>query len=262
MKKLMAVAVFAVSTLLTGCFGAIEDGQVGVRTTMSGKVEQEEIPQGFYQHILSSVTKFNIKQIPIKLEDLVPKASDNLRLQDFDVTVYYSVNPNMVSDVYVKYNSSKKEDPETGSFYPAYTLVSNLAKSAVNDAVSKVPSMELNDKRPALEEDIKQLLQKELDSSDRDTFIINRVSITNILTDEVVEQSIRNIAESENKKKTAQNNLEVAQIQAEEYKIRSQALDDKILAEKQLELLNTLAQSQNKVFIIPQDFKGLLNLGK
>lgn len=72
---------------------------------MSGYVENEEIGQGWYQHFLSKVKKFSIKQIPIQLDDLKPKAGDNLRLQDFNVTVYYTVNSNAVSDIFVKYQN-------------------------------------------------------------------------------------------------------------------------------------------------------------
>lgn len=258
-SKILGIGLM--STLLTGCFGAIETGQVGVRTSMSGQVESEEIGQGWYQHFFSTVRKFSVKQIPIQLDDLKPKAGDNLRLQDFDVTVYYTVNSNAVSDIYIKYQNSTVKDEESGIFYPAFTLVKNLARSATNDAVSKIPSMQINEKRVELEASIKQSLQQDLDEADKGVFTIDRVNITNILTDEVVEKSIRNIAESENKRKTAENNLAVARIQAEEFRVRSQALDEKILAEKQLEVLLKLAESNNRVFVVPQDFKGILNVG-
>lgn len=137
----------------------------------------------------------------------------------------------------------------------------NLARSAANDAVSKIPSMLINEKRIELEQTIKQMLQDELEQTDKGVFTVDRVNITNILTDEVVEASIRNIAESENRKQVAKNNLEIAKTQAEEYKVRSEALTEKVLAQQQLEVLNKLAESNNRVFVIPQDFKGILNVG-
>lgn len=258
----LAIALIVFGIFSLGSLGVIETGQVGVRTNINGEVEKEEIQQGIYQHYISSVKKFSVKQIPIQLDDLKPKAADNLRLQDFDVTVYYTVNPHSVSDLYIKYNSSTVEDPETGIFYPAYVLIKNLARSAANDVVSKVNSMKINEQRVELENQIKQMLQNELNISDNGMFTIDRVNITNILTDPIVEKSIQQIAETENKKKIAQNNLEVAKTQAEEYKVRSSAITEQILAEKQLEVLDKLATGNNKVFVIPQDFKGILNINQ
>lgn len=257
--KLLAIGAMAIG--LSGCFGVVETGQVGVRTTMSGQVESDEIGQGWYQHFFSTVRKFSVKQIPIQLDDLKPKVGDNLRLQDFDVTVYYTINPASVADTFVKYQNSTIQDEGSSVYYPAYVLVKNLARSAANDAVSKIPSMLINEKRIELEQTIKQMLQDELEQTDKGVFTVDRVNITNILTDEVVEASIRNIAESENRKQVAKNNLEIAKTQAEEYKVRSEALTEKVLAQQQLEVLNKLAESNNRVFVIPQDFKGILNVG-
>jgi len=234
----------------------VETGQVGVRTTFTGEVETQEINQGMYTSFTSDVRKFSVKQIPVTLADLKPKASDNLRLQDFDVTVYYAVNPASVAELAIKYNSSTKVDEETDVGYPAYMLVEQIARSAANEAVAKYPSMTLNDKRVELEAFIKDSLQKEFDRSDKGAIVIERVNVTNILTDATVENSIRAVAASENRKKQAINELEVAKVEAETLKVRSQSLDSKLLADKQLDVMLELAKSQNKVFVVPSDFKG------
>lgn len=244
---------------LAAC-SSVETGQVGVRTTFTGEVEQQEIQQGFYTHFTSDVRKFSVKQIPVVLSDLKPKASDNLRLQDFDVTVYYAVNPASVAELVIKYNSSTAYDTESGIGYPAYNLVEQIARSAANEAVAKHPSMSLNDKRIELEAFIKDSLQKEFDRSDKGAIIIERVNVTNILTDATVESSIRAVAASENRKKQAINELEVAKVEAETLRVRSQSLDSKLLADKQLDVLRDLAKSNNKVFVVPSDFKGSMIL--
>lgn len=99
---LKGLFIVGAALFLTGCFKVTETGQVGIKTTFSGKIESEEVQQGFNFTILSNIKNFSVKQIPIDLSDLKPKASDNLRLQDFDVTVYYTVNPAAVSDIYIK----------------------------------------------------------------------------------------------------------------------------------------------------------------
>ena len=116
---LKGLFIVGAALFLTGCFKVTETGQVGIKTTFSGKIESEEVQQGFNFTILSSIKNFSVKQIPIDLSDLKPKASDNLRLQDFDVTVYYTVNPAAVSDIYIKYQNSTVQSAD-GVYYPAY----------------------------------------------------------------------------------------------------------------------------------------------
>ena len=253
--------VIGVALSVTGCFKVVETGQVGIRTTFTGKIESEELQQGFHLKILSDIKKFSVKQIPIDLSDLKPKASDNLRLQDFDVTVYYTINPAAVSDIYIKYQNSTIQSPD-GVYYPAYQLIHNLARSAANDAVSKFPSMQLNEKRLELENNIMASLQSELDAAEKGVFTVDRVNVTNIITDPTVEQSIQKIADTENQKIIARNQLEIAKTQAEEYKIRSESITESILQDKQLDVLMKLATTENRVFVIPQDFKGIVNIGK
>lgn len=253
--------VIGVALSVTGCFRVVETGQVGIRTTFTGKIDSEELQQGFHLKILSDIKKFSVKQIPIDLSDLKPKASDNLRLQDFDVTVYYTINPAAVSDIYIKYQNSTVQSPD-GVYYPAYQLIHNLARSAANDAVSKFPSMQLNEKRLELENNIMASLQSELDAAEKGVFTVDRVNVTNIITDPTVEQSIQKIADTENQKIIARNQLEIAKTQAEEYKIRSESITESILQDKQLDVLMKLATTENRVFVIPQDFKGIVNIGK
>lgn len=149
-------------------------------------------------------------------------------------------------------------------YYPAYQLIHNLARSAANDAVSKFPSMQLNEKRKRLEleNNIMTSLQSELDAAEKGVFTVDRVNVTNIITDPTVEQSIQKIADTENQKIIARNQLEIAKTQAEEYKIRSESITESILQDKQLDVLMKLATTENRVFVIPQDFKGIVNIGK
>lgn len=62
----------------TSC-GTIETGNVGVRTTL-GKVAADEVEPGLYLGLpgISRVQEFSGKEIAIDLNDLTPKARDNL----------------------------------------------------------------------------------------------------------------------------------------------------------------------------------------
>ena len=97
-------------------------------------------------------------------------------------------------------------------------------------------------------------LQSDLDKNDSDTFYINRVSISTLLPDSKIQDSIRAIAESENRKQVAINNLAIAETEAKEEakenRVRSESLD-----EKQLEAMVKMADKGNMI-IVPVDFKG------
>ena len=88
---------------LTSC-GTVETGNVGVRTTL-GKVNPEEVEPGIFLGVpgISTVQVFSAKEIAVDLNDLTPKARDNLSLRDLDLTVYYKVAPGAIADLYVKY---------------------------------------------------------------------------------------------------------------------------------------------------------------
>ena len=53
--------------------------------------------------------------------------------------------------------------------------------------------------------------------------------------------------------------MEIAKTQALENQVRSQSLDGKILAEKQLDALVQMGQRGN-IIVVPVDFKGNLNI--
>ena len=87
-NKIIGTSIGA-ALLLSAC-GAIESGNVGVRTSFTGSVNTTEMQQGFYTHITSDVQEFSTKEITVALMDMQPKAKDNLTLADLDLEVYYT----------------------------------------------------------------------------------------------------------------------------------------------------------------------------
>jgi len=85
MTHIMTKRITAVTAalFLTAC-GAIESGNVGVRTSFTGSVNTNEMQQGFYTHITSKVQEYSTKEITVALMDMQPKAKDNLTLADLD----------------------------------------------------------------------------------------------------------------------------------------------------------------------------------
>lgn len=193
------------------------------------------------------------------MEDLKPQTKNNSSvLHDLDISIQYSVNPAKVPELAVKYNSLHHK--QNGIYLPAYGLVYTQARSAAATAVAQFDAIDIASQREALEKMIETNLQRDLDVKDPSTFTVSRVTVSNLQLDSKIADSIRTIAESNNRKLVAERQLEIAKIQAEENRIRSQTLDEKILAEKQLEALQNMAKD-GTVFVVPMDFKGIINAG-
>ena len=213
MKKMILIAGLALASLLTGCGGTIETGNVGVRTSF-GKIDQAEVDPGFYVAILSSVTEFTTKETYVSLQNLTPKAKDKLILKDLDVTVYYRTNPSKVAE-FVSTHAGMSSKFEKENYYrPGYALIDNMARGIISDEVSGFDSLTLHQNRTDLEAAIKGALVESLNKSDPGYFEITRVVVSSLLTDPSVEESIRkNIAmtnEIDTARKDVQKKLEEA----------------------------------------------------
>lgn len=258
-SKIITIAILLVCAFVffVGSLKRVESGQVGVIRSFTGEYKQELADVGIHHTILRKIQLVSIKEIPISLTDLRPTAKDKISLEDLDFEVQYHINPQKARDLLIKYGNLSLTD-KSGVVAVGYLLVDKQAKSVSADAVSKFDSLIINEKRVELEQAIKENLQKDLDENDPDSFIISRVSISNIKPDSKIQDSIRRITESENRKQEALNNLEIAKTQAEENRIRSQTLTDKVLAERQLQTLEVMAKSGNLI-VVPMDFKGIIN---
>lgn len=260
MKSLKVSLVAFALVAMTGCT-RINSGQVGVEKSFTGEYSKEPVDVGIHMTILRTLYAYSTREIPVKMENLRPTTKDNTSiLSDLDVEVQYSVNSDKTPVLAVKYaNMHGKSENDSSTTLPAYFLVEKQAKSVVADAVAKFDALEIASKRNELEDIIRKNLQSDLDKNDPGAFIVSRVTISNLLPDVKIQESIRAIAESANKKQVALNNLEIAKTQALENKVRSESLDGKILAEKQLEAMVKMGERGN-VIIVPMDFKGMINI--
>ncbi len=256
MKSKIAIAVLS-AIALAACT-RVDSGQVGVERNFSGEFQKEPLNVGWHSSFTSTIYAFSVREIPVKLNDLRPTTKNNSSvLKDLDVEIQYSVNPSVVPELAVKYVNMHMDNP--AGFLPAYQLVEKQAKSVVADAVSQFDVLSIASKRNELEGIIMKNLQSDLDKNDPNTFTVSRVTISNLLLDDRIQSSIQQIAESENQKQVALNKLEIAKTQALENQVRSQSLDGKILAEKQLDALVQMGQRGN-IIVVPVDFKGNLNI--
>lgn len=237
MKRILLIIPF-----LVGC-GSIDTGNVGVRTTFTGKIIKEEMQQGFYTSFTSSVKEHSIKEITVPLIDMQPKAADNLTLADLDMEVYYKVVPSQVADLTIKYAGRNRCQ---GNFcYPAYELVHSYARNAVYEAVAKYKSLEIHRNRVLIAEDVHKRLQSQLDKDDEGTFEITKVIVRDVKTDPSIEASIK-LAVAMNKKLEAKRiELDVAKKQEQINSVLNRSLTPAVLRQRELDVQLAAIESGN-----------------
>lgn len=216
MKKLFSILLLAAMTMLTtGCMGFIDTGTVGVRTAF-GETSSQEETQGFYTNFLSSLDIYTVKQVAVELNDMRPKAGDNLSLKEFDATIYYSIDPNKVADMAIKYKGqSAKFDGFGEDWLPMYNLVEKQARSVLEKQVSKVESLVVHQKRDEIEKSALVALQEILDREDPGVFKVEQITVVKAITDDSIEESIRNVVQAQKENEAMEYRIKTAEKQAQ-----------------------------------------------
>ena len=201
---LLLIAACVIS-LVSCSVGTIQTGNVGVKTTL-GTVSPNEVTPGLYfiLPLIQTVDQYTAKETSVDLENLTPKAKDNLSLKDLDVSVFYKVADDHIADLAIKYKGQSAYDK--GLYFPAHNLIASLARGAAYDQIAKLDSLVIHTKRDQIELGIKTALQSELDAADKGVFRITRIVVRSVVTDPSIEQSIRNAV-------SAQKQLEQIEIQ-------------------------------------------------
>jgi regulator of protease activity HflC (stomatin/prohibitin superfamily) len=215
-RVVMAIVLALVVLMgFTSC-GTIETGNIGVRTTL-GKVNAEEIEPGIFFGLpgISRVSVFSAKEIGLDLNDLTPKARDNLSLRDLDVTVYYRTAAGSVADLYVKYAGQHQRDEGSGVFLPAYAMLQRLTRNSVYEQASRIDSLVMHTQRDELAAAIFKSLQTELDANDKGVFTVTRVVIRSLTTDPAIEKAIQESVAAQKQLETTKQRIAIAEAEAQ-----------------------------------------------
>jgi regulator of protease activity HflC (stomatin/prohibitin superfamily) len=201
--------------LLTSC-GTVESGNVGVRTTL-GKVSADKVEPGVYLGLpgISRVQEFSAKEIGLDMNDLTPKARDNLTLRDLDVTVYYRVAGGAIADLYVKYAGQHTRDEGSRVNLPAYALLQRLARNAVYEQASRIDSLVMHTRRDELAAAVSKALQVELHANDKGVFAVTRVVIRSLTTDPAIEKAIQESVAAQKPLETTKQRIAIAEAEAQ-----------------------------------------------
>ncbi len=271
MKRLGAIGLLfpavAIGVIAFMSAYTVETGNVAIERTL-GKVDHEERLQGlnFKMPFLTTRQEFSAKEIVIDINDLTPKAADNLSLKDLDVSVYYRVPQDRISELFVKYAQSAARGTD-GVYMPAYGLVVREARSAIYEQVSKIDSLQLHKQRESLQSDVLQELQRRLENSDPGDIIITRVVVRALNTDPSIEAAIRDAVEAEKRLEAKQVQVEIAkkdaEIEVERAKgiaeanaIINQSLTAAYLQHEINTALLRFADNESSVVVIPANMQG------
>lgn len=257
--------------------GTIESGNVGLRTTL-GKVSPDEIEPGLYLRLpgISSVYEFSGKEIAVDLNDLTPKAKDNLSLRDLDVTVYYKVKPSAITELYVKYAAQHVRDEQSKAFLPAHAMLQRLARNIIYEETSRFDSLVMHTKRDELAIAISRGLQAELNKNDKDIFTITRVVIRQLTTDPAIEKAIQESVAAQKQLETTKQRIAIAEAEAQvevkkaegiakSNQIINQSLTREYLQhESNLALMKFAEKGGTTTVVVPANMQvaPLINIGK
>jgi len=267
----MPVKIIAVAVLI-GIIGfmsayTVETGNVAVERTL-GKVDHEEQGQGlnFKMPFLTNSIEFSAKEIAIDINDLTPKAADNLSLKDLDVSVFYRVPKDRVSELMVKYAAAAARGAD-GVYMPAYGLLYREARAAIYEQVAQIDSLQLHKRRDFLQNEVLEELQGRLERSDPGDIIITRVVVRALNTDPSIEAAIRDAVEAEKRleakqvqveiaKKDAEIEIERAKGIAEANNIINSSLTAEYLQHEVNLALQQFADNNGSVVVIPANMQG------
>jgi regulator of protease activity HflC (stomatin/prohibitin superfamily) len=260
------VLVLAIVVVTYSSWYVIETGHVAVEKTL-GNVDMQEVSPGLNWKlpVVTTAYEFSAKEIVIDFNDLTPKARDNLRLKDLDVSVYYKVNPDAVAELFVKYATAYEKGPE--ALLPAYGVVYREARDVIYEEVTKIDSLELHRNRDQLREGITSNLQTKLESKDPNIFTITRVAIRALNTDPTIERAIQQAVQAQKKLEAKKIEVEIAgkdaEIEiarargiAEANDIINSSLTPEYLQHELNEALKTFAENEGGVVVIPANMQG------
>lgn len=199
------------------CSERVPAGYVGVVYNMAGGVTGETLNQGW--HIVSPTKKVTIYSIGIEQsyltsdsrgdskedESFLTPTADGKSLR-VDLEFSYRYNPNRVTDVFIQFKGQSGKEVKDSFIKPkmfAWT----------QDVTAKYPVTDVfGDKRQELNEALDKYLKEKFDKYG---IVIDTVNFTNISTDAETQAAIQ-------KKVTAQQEMELAEIEAKTAKIQAE----------------------------------------
>lgn len=262
-KSLAILAVVAGVILSTGCT-RITDGEVGIRVTTTGTIEQGELKTGLHQTLFGDVLEMPIRDITFALENATPLTAENTSLSDFDVSVVYSLNPNAVADLYTKKARSFHARDDKGDTLLMYNYIGTLVNNAVQKSVRQYKQLEVADNRAQIEQQVKAIVLESLKAEQlENSILVSAIQVRNIKPNAQILQSATELVKSQNDLKIKDNEVQIAKKEAERMQalaVNSTQSIAYMQAQAQLTIANAVREGKVATIIIPSSLTALGNI--
>lgn len=95
------------------------------------------------------------------VNDMTPVAKDNSTMKDFDAVVIYNINPTQVAELYST-KSRAFHQVDRNDTYLMYQFMVQALRNAAYKATRKYEALDMNDNRQAIEQDMREIMQRTL----------------------------------------------------------------------------------------------------
>jgi hypothetical protein len=262
MNRLFKLFFVAAAVVATSACTRIETGEVGVRVGFDKQVQSGELlPGSFNQTFIGDVLTFPIKDVNVKLDDMTPVAKDNSTMKDFDAVVIYNINQAQVAELYST-KSQAFHARHNGDIYLMYNYIVQTTRNAIYKEARKYEALDMADNRQAMEQAIKEQIQKSLADEKLDgSLIIGQVLIRNIVPADSVVASANDLVRAKNELKQKEVEVKTAKMEAE----RMQALSNQgaqsiayMQAQAMMNISEGIKNGRVQTIVVPANFNALM----
>lgn len=265
MKSVLKISAIVLAIASLQACTRIETGEVGVRVGFDKQVQSGELlPGSFNQTLVGDVLTFPIKDVNVKLDDMTPVAKDNSTMKDFDAVVIYNISQNQVAELYSQ-KSRAFHAGQNGDIYLMYNYIVQNSRNAIYKEARKYEALDMADNRQAMEQSIKETIQKSLTDEKLDGSItVSQVLIRNIVPADAVVASANDLVRAKNELKQKMVEVQTAEQEAK----RIAALNankgavEYMSAMANMKIAEGIAAGKVQTIVVPFDFRGMVNVGK
>lgn len=262
MNRFAKLSLIAAAVALTTACTRIETGEVGVRVGFDKQVQSGELlPGTFNQTLIGDVLTFPIKDVNVKLDDMTPVAKDNSTMKDLDAVVIYNINQGQVAELYSQ-KSQAFHARHNGDIYLMYNYIVQTARNAIYKEARKFEALDMADNRQAMEQSIKETIQKTLAEEKLDgSLIVSQVLIRNIVPADSVVASANELVRAKNELK--QKEVEVKTAEAEARRMAALANQGSqsiayMQAQAMLNISEGIKNGKVNTIVVPSNFTALM----
>jgi regulator of protease activity HflC (stomatin/prohibitin superfamily) len=261
MKRIATLSLIAAAVLATGCT-RIETGEVGVRVGFDKQVQSGELlPGSFNQVLIGDVLTFPIKDVNVKLDDMTPVAKDNSTMKDLDAVVIYNINQSQVAELYSQ-KSQAFHAKHQGDIYLMYNYIVQTARNAIYKEARKYEALDMADNRQAMEQAIKETIQKSLAEEKLDgSLIISQVLIRNVQPADSVVASANELVRAKNELKQKEVEVKTAEAEARRMAALSNQSAQSVQfmqAQAMLNISEGIKNGKVQTIVVPANFNALM----